>query len=421
MIYAAAAFAFGQALPRIELAYLAPNLLGISVASAQACMSAAASGMMALTGIVFALAFIMVQFSAVAYSPRLVRMFINDQTLYHSIGVFSFTFIFAFFALGWIDRNGTGKVPGYSIVLVGIMLAASMFLFVMMIQRVVDLQIAPVLRSVGDKGREVIEACYRPLEPEQNATPELKRIEGSQLGAPCRTVTYTGHPRMVTRLEVDALVSEARAGGAVIAMACGVGDTLVNDDIVMRVHGATSGFSEENALQAVHLGVERTIEQDPKYPIRILVDIAIRALSPAINDPTTAVQAIDQIEDLLRRLIRKDLDSAHIGDSQGDLRLILLLPSWQDYLALAFDEIRHFGANSIQVVRRLRSALSELADISPTAARADITRRYLKQLDLGVDQSRFDSEDKQKAMQEDRQGLGLSRPQGPKSTQAAAT
>jgi hypothetical protein len=76
--------------------------------------------------------------------------------------------------------------------------------------------------------------------------------------------------------------------------------------------------------------------------------------------------------------------------------------------------------NSIQVVRRLRSALSELADISPTAGRADVTRRYLKQLDLGVDNSQFDFEDKQKAMQEDRQGLGLSRPQGRNSTQPAA-
>ena len=109
MIYAVAAFAFGQVLPRFELAYVAQNL-GISVSSAQAGLSAAASGMMALTGVVFALAFIMVQFSAVAYSPRLVRMFIGDQTLYHSIGVFSFTFIFAFFTLAWVDRNGSGKV-----------------------------------------------------------------------------------------------------------------------------------------------------------------------------------------------------------------------------------------------------------------------------------------------------------------------
>ena len=420
MIYVAAAFAFGQVLPRFELAYVAQNLLGISVSSAQACLAAASSGMMALTGLVFALAFIMVQFSAVAYSPRLVRMFIGDQTLYHSIGVFSFTFVFAFFTLAWVDRNGSGKVPGYSTLIVGILLMVSMFLFVRMVQRVIDLQIAPVLRSIGDTGREVIEACYRPLEPKQGAEPDLKCIEESQLGALCRTVTYTGYPRIVTRLEINALVREARASGAVIAMACGVGDTLVDGNIVMRVHGPTSGFSEENAVRAVHLGAERAIEQDPKYPIRILVDIAIRALSPAVNDPTTAVQAIDQIEDLLRRLIRKDLDSAHIRDSQGDLRLILLLPSWEDYLALAFDEIRQFGANSIQVVRRLRSALSELVDISPTAGRAEVTRRYLKQLDLGVDHSQFDFEDKQKAMQEDRQGLGLSRPQGPNSTQAAA-
>ena len=409
MIYVSAAFVLGQTLPRFELAYVTQNL-GISISSAQACLSAATSGMMALTGVVFALAFIMVQFSAIAYSPRLVRRFVGDHTLYHSIGVFSFTFIFAFFTLAWVDRNGSGKVPPYSTLLVVILLLVSMLLFVRLIQRVIDLQIAPVLRSVGDQGREVIEACLRPFGSKQGAEPELKRIEESQLGALCRTVTYTGYPRAVTRLEIDALVREAQTSGGVIAMACGVGDTLVDGSIVMRVHGVTSGFSEENAVRAVHLDVERTFEQDPKYSIRILVDIAIRALSPAINDPTTAVQAIDQIEDLLRRLIRKDLDSAHIRDSQGDLRLILLLPSWEDYLALAFDEIRQFGANSIQVVRRLRAALSGLADMSATVARADVTRRYLKQLDLGVDHSRFDSEDKHKAMQEDRQGLGLSRP-----------
>ena len=421
MIYLAAAFALGQVLPRLEFAYAAHDLLGVSVASAQACMSAVASGMMSLTGIVFALAFIMVQFSAVAYSPRLVRMFVGDKMLYHSIGVFSFTFYLAFLALAWVDRNGSGKIPNYTLLLVGLLLAVSMFLFVRMIPRVVDLQIAPVLRSIGDKGREVIEACYQPLKPTQGAERGLKCIEAPRLAAPCRTIFYTGYPRMVTRLDTDALVREARASGAVVAMACGVGDTLTDGHVIMRVDDATSGFSEENAVRAVHLGVERTVEQDPKYPIRMLVDIAIKALSPAVNDPTTAVQAIDQIEDLLRRLIRKDLESAHIKDTHGDVRLILLLPSWQDYLALAFDEIRQFGANSIQVVRRLRSALAELADISPTAARAEITRRYLEQLDLGVDLSSFDPEDKQKAMQEDRQGLGLSRPQRTRSTQAAAT
>jgi uncharacterized membrane protein len=179
----------------------------------------------------------------------------------------------------------------------------------------------------------------------------------------------------------------------------------------MRVHGSTS-LSEENALRAIHLGAERTFVQDPKYPIRILVDIAIRALSPAINDPTTAVQAIDQIEDLLRRIIRKDLEASHFRDSNGDLRLIIVLPSWEDYLGLAFDEIRQYGANSIQIMRRLRAALAGLVDESPVLTRVEATRRYLKQLDLSIDHSEFDPEDKNKAKQEDRQGLGLSRATG---------
>lgn len=397
MIYVAAAFICGQSLPRFELLYLAQNL-GVSVSSAQAALSAAASGMMALTALVFALAFIMVQFSAVAYSPRLVHWFVSDRWLYHSIGVYSFTFVFAFFTLAWVDRNGTGVVPEYSTLAVGILLMVSMFFFVSLVQRVTDLEITRVLNTIGNKGREVINDSFRHLDLKQSA------VETPQLGPVSKTVTHSGYPRAVTHLEIDALVREAQVSGGIIAMACGVGDTLVFGSAIMRVHGSTS-LSETNALRAVHLGAARTFVQDPKYPIRILVDIAIRALSPAINDPTTAVQAIDQIENLLRRITRKDLEASHFRDSSGDLRLIIMLPSWEDYLALAFDEIRQFRANSIQIMRRLRAALAGLVDESPVSARAEATRRYLKQLDLSIDHSGFDPEDKNKA-KEDRQGLG---------------
>jgi hypothetical protein len=120
----------------------------------------------------------------------------------------------------------------------------------------------------------------------------------------------------------------------------------------------------------------------------------------------------DQIEDLLRRIIRKDLEASHFRDSNGDLRLIIVLPSWEDYLGLAFDEIRQYGANSVQIMRRLRAALAGLVDESPVLTRVEATRRYLKQLDLSIDHSEFDPEDKDKAKQEDRQGLGLSRATG---------
>ena len=98
-------------------------------------------------------------------------------------------------------------------------------------------------------------------------------------------------------------------------MACGVGDTVVKDTLVLRIYGAKSQLSESELMAAIHLGKERTFEQDPKYPIRLLVDVAIKALSPAINDPTTAVQTIDQLEDLLLRLGEWELEAGYAKDA----------------------------------------------------------------------------------------------------------
>src|SRR5262249_41867314 len=153
------------------------------------------------------------------------------------------------------------------------------------------------------------------------------------------------------------LVRMAHQAKAVIVMASAVGDTVFDGNPVLAVHGGSAGIDEHDLRRAVVLKPERTFEQDPKYPLRLLVDSAIKALSPAINDPTTAVQAIDQIEDLLRRLGRRDLDAGYARDVDGKLRLVYPMPTWEDYLTLAFDEIRQFGASSVQVMRRLRSTL----------------------------------------------------------------
>ena len=135
---------------------------------------------------------------------------------------------------------------------------------------------------------------------------------------------------------------------------------------------AAQRLPEPALTRAIRLAASRTFEQDPKYAIRLLVDIAIRALSPAINDPTTAVQALDQIEDLLRRLGRRQLDAGYARDATGTIRVTFPMPTWEDYLALSFDEIRQFGATSVQVVRRLRSALVGLGE---TIAAEDRRRR----------------------------------------------
>lgn len=399
------------ALPRIEHAYFESYSLGLSISSVQAYLSAAASGMMALTAIVFSIAFVMVQFSAIAYSPRLVLLFVRDPTLFHTLGIFVATFVYSLAVLAWVDRDGTGSVPLFSTILVVILVIVSVILFSLLVQRLNDLQISNVLHVIGDRGRQVIREMYpRRYDKKVDMQRARRDIAGDpSLGPVTQILTYSGKPRTIASYDIAALVREAQGADAVITVASAVGDTLVENALILRVHGGKATLPEDRLMRGLHLKTERTFDQDPKYAIRLLVDIAIKALSPAINDPTTAVQTIDQIEDLLHHLGQRELDAGNARDTMGNLRLVFPAPTWEDYLALAFDEIRQFGGTSLQVMRRLRSALIAVAESLTNSAQVDAVHQYLKHLDFVIDRSSFDPEDRIAARQEDRQGLGLSR------------
>jgi uncharacterized membrane protein len=404
IFYAVASVVGGAVVPRLEAKFF-PYSLDLSVSSAQAFLSAVASGMMALTGIVFSIAFVLVQFNAIVYSPRLVVWLARDRTLFHSLGVFVATFMYSLSTLAWVDRSGAGKVPLVSCLLVAAMLIASVLLLSLLVQRLNSLQITQVLRIIGDTGREVITRTYhRPRQRREAAGLPAER----QLLPIALTVSYLGKPVIVTSLDIHSLVNQACKAGGRIVVACAVGDTLIEGARLLKVYGGKASISERELRRSVRLAEDRTFEQDPKYAIRLLVDIAIKALSPAINDPTTAVQAIDQIEDLLRRLANCDLETCEAVDPDGVVRVVYQVPSWHDYLTLAFDEIRQFGSTSIQVMRRLRAALVELAQ-SVDGDRAELVSAYLQHLDSSIDRSSFDSQDRATARVEDRQGLGISR------------
>ena len=147
------------------------------------------------------------------------------------------------------------------------------------------------------------------------------------------------------------------------------------------------------------------MEQDPTFAFRILVDIAIKALSAAINDPTTAVLAIDQLHRLLRVVGLRKLRGEVFRDEAGELRLVFRTPNWEDYVHLACTEIRHCGAGSIQVMRRMRSMLGNLMQTLPPHRHAEL-RQQLKLLDRTVDGHYAFPEDRALAGIADPQGLG---------------
>ncbi|MGH7049620.1 MAG: DUF2254 domain-containing protein, partial [Acetobacteraceae bacterium] len=371
--------------------------------------SAVSSGMLALTGVVFAIGLVVVQFSAAAYSPRLVVMFASSPILFHTLGLFFATFAYSLAALAWTDRGGSGTVPLFSTILVMILLVASMLAFVKLIQGVNDLQINNVLQLIGRRGRAVIRDMFPHLADSAASTVE-ETATTLYLPQAAQTLRYSGEPRVIASLDIATLVRLAQSVNAIIAIECGVGDTLVAEAVLMRVHGAANEVPEALLMRAIRLATCRTFGQDPKYAIRLLVDIAIRALSPAVNDPTTAVQALDQIEDLLRRLGFRQLDTGCVRDGNGAVRLTFPVSTWQDYLALSFDEIRQFEATSVQVMRRLRAALLGLGGLIPTEDRRIAVPEHLGHLNLGIDHSGFDALDQAAARLQDRQGLGLSRP-----------
>jgi uncharacterized membrane protein len=173
---------------------------------------------------------------------------------------------------------------------------------------------------------------------------------------------------------------------------------------ILRVFGVGDSIPEDRLRSAIRLGGERTFSQDPKYAIRLLVDIAIKALSPAINDPTTAVQALDQIEDLLIRLGRRRLEIGSFCDAAGGVRLLISFPTWNDFLSLAFDEIQFYGATSIQVMRRMRALVNELISILPEPRQPEL-HQWQERLQLTIERSFADERDRLEASAEDVRGL----------------
>jgi uncharacterized membrane protein len=402
LFYVVGTLALGLTLPRLEAALLPGVTLGLSPSSALTVCGAIASGMLALTGIVFSLSFVMVQFSSAAYSPRLVQWFSRDPVVTHATGIFTATFLYALMMSAWIDREGSGRVPLISALVVFLLLVGSVFAFTGLVHRIGMLQISNVLAYIGDRGRVIILEMYLPLEDAEGV---LRPPEPKPAGPWVQALSYKGPPQVVAAIDVPGLVAAAEVSGGVVVLRFAVGSTVLEGDVLARVSGQ-SPVPERDLLACIHLTQERTFEQDPKYALRLLVDVAIKALSPAINDPTTAVQAIDQLEDHLRRLGVCKLDMGRVKDASGLLRLVFPVPTWEDFIRLAFEEIRACGAGSVQVMRRMREAQNTLLAVVPET-RKQAVRDALARLDATVGRSYSDPHERSDALVGDRQGLGL--------------
>ena len=208
-------------------------------------------------------------------------------------------------------------------------------------------------------------------------------------------------------VNVKALVAHAQKADGVIEFATLGSETLVaTGEPLFLLYGGATAIGDRTLRTQIAFGPERTIEQDSVFAFRVIVDVAIKALSKAINDPTTAVLAIDQ---LLRLVGRRDLRDDAVADADGTLRLILPTPNWEDFVKLTFNEIRLYGAENFQVARRLRALIENLS-ASLVESRQPALRGELDLLDRTLETAHAFPEDLALARQPDLQGLGGASP-----------
>src|SRR6516165_8003565 len=229
LCYAVTALVAGVILPRVEDRFLPGLGAEVSVSVALTLYSSIASGMLALTGIVFSLAFVMVQFSSVAYSPRLVLWFSRDPVISHGMGIFTATFIYSLSALVWVDRNGDGRVPFFSTWLVILLVIASVMVLALLVQRLAALQVSGVIAFIGKRGRQVIGEMYPVIVTAGGDRETVKNPPNPPaLSLPAtQVILHLGEPMTIAQYDVQALIGLAKQAEGVIVMPLAVGDTVV--------------------------------------------------------------------------------------------------------------------------------------------------------------------------------------------------
>ncbi len=357
---------------------------------------------------------IAVQLASAQLTPRIIAIVFRDPVTKLSLTLFVFTFTFSLAVLVRINTTVpmlTARLSAYSSI-------ACVGVFLFLIDHVGKwLRPSGALRAVALLGRAVIENVYpRRL----TAAGETSREPAAHLDrAAVRTVPSL-KSGVVLACDIQGLVDMARRVGCIIEMAPQVGDFVAAGDPLFCVHQGGTSLTDDELRNSVAIGQERTLEQDPALAFRIIVDIAAKGLSPAINDPTTAVLAIDQIHHLLRNVGGRHLDDERVRDAAGRVRLVLRTPAWGDFVQLAVTEIRQFGRESIQIVRRLRAMLENLIESLP-AQRTAVLRAELDLLRRSAE--RFFTEPEERAMAEvgDSQGVGSKWEQNPNCRKTGET
>jgi uncharacterized membrane protein len=379
-----------------------PSFWTYSASTASTVLSAIVGAMAALTGFVVTVTVLAVQMATGTFSARYMRLWYRDRVLKILLALLVGTLAYSFALLQRIENN---FVPDLGVSIAGLLVLSALLLFVFFLDRFIH-RLRPV--AVATLVADYVHRGFERYTAALAAAPDVFSGAFEPVGEQPALVIGSAKPGAIQALDVRGLAGWAREHECLVVICCQVGDFVAAGAKLIETYGGTApgARAERRLRKMIVLGDERTIEQDPAFAIRIMVDIADRALSPAINDPTTAVQVLNHLSDVLRLIGTIDFSRSR-WRADNAIRTGLVIPArnWADYLMLGVTEIREYGSTAIQVMRRMRAMLEELRDQVRPEHRPAVEEE-LARLDVTVKHTFANSVDLDRANTADPQGIG---------------
>ncbi|MGW9299244.1 DUF2254 domain-containing protein [Streptomyces cyaneofuscatus] len=369
------------------------------VQDAKTIVTTISSAMMTFIGVVFSISLVAVQMASGQLTPRVVRIFVRSRISKITLTVFLATFLFSLLVLTSYESEADPRlvvsVPLLQSMLTLVLVGLSLLLFVVYVSATLRLmQVGPVVDKIARDSFRVLGRMPRGPGGPEGLGPETGRV------------VHEGRAGVLRDVHTARLVRAARRQDVVLRLIPRIGDFVVPGTPVLAVHGGAAAVPPRRLLRyTVSVGVERTLHQDLAFGLRQLVDIALRALSTSVNDPTTAVQCLDRIVQFLAAVVRLPLGTVHHRDRSGRVRLVQEGPAWEDLVDLAFEEVRWCVAGSPQVSRRLLAGLDDLLLLAPEERKQPLVRHRALLVQV-VERTVPVAADREFALLPDRQGIG---------------
>jgi uncharacterized membrane protein len=364
-----------------------PRLFGATPEGARPLLATIAGSMMTVMGVTFSMTLVALALASSQYTSRILRNFMRSRVTQGTLGIFSGIFAYCLIVLRTI-RSGVGEavfVPGVALFFAFVLALGGVGVLIYFIHHIASsIQASSIIASVAE---ETIAAIDRLFPAKLGHAPDNDLDQAPQSLAEQSLDQRIWHPMpaktdgYIQDVDTAALLRLARDKKAVVRMERGVGEFIVQDTALAAL--ALENPPDRETIAALNasysISSHRTVDQDPAFGVRQIVDMALKALSPGVNDTSTAVMCVDYLTAILARLAAREFPALRRYDGD-DLRVIAIAPTFESLLSSAFDQIRRNAAGNVAVMSRLLGALETIASQTDSPRRRLALREQVERI-----------------------------------------